>query len=163
MEINVRNESITRIEVDGIINPANSFGYMGGGVAKVIKGVGGEDIEEEAIQNAPVEIGKALATTSGDLRCDAIIHAPVMRNPSETTDTHKIEQAIRAALELAEEMEMKKLAIPGIGTGVGGVKPEESAEVMIKVLKEFNDKFEKITLIDIDEEMCQAWEKLLES
>jgi len=72
MKITVKHDSILKQKVDAIVNPANSFGYMGGGVADAIKQMGGEVIEEEAILNAPVEIGSALATSAGTLKCDLL-------------------------------------------------------------------------------------------
>ena len=45
----VRKGSITTVQVEAIVNPANSFGFMGGGVAGVLKKVGGQEIEDEAL------------------------------------------------------------------------------------------------------------------
>ena len=163
MKITVKNDSITRVLVDAIVNPANSFGYMGGGVAKVIKQVGGEEIEEEAIIHAPIEVGTALATTAGELRCSAVIHAPTMRDPAEKTDEKCVEEAMRAAMELADEMGYKKIAVPGMGTGVGAVPKKAAARVMIETIRGFEpEHLEEVILIDVDEEMVEAWKQLLE-
>ncbi|MFZ8784566.1 macro domain-containing protein, partial [Thermocrinis sp.] len=47
MQIEVINGSILEVDADVIVNPANSLGLMGGGVAGAIKRFGGEEIEEE--------------------------------------------------------------------------------------------------------------------
>lgn len=159
-KIEVCNKSITTVQVDAIVNPANSFGYMGGGVAEVIKKVGGQIIEDEAIEQAPIQVGEAVLTSSGDLVCGKVIHAPTMHNPAERTDEHKVMCAVAAALELADQSGFKSIAIPGMGTGVGGLKKDEAAKVIVQAIKgsEFQS-LEKIILLDIDEEMVAAFNK----
>ncbi|MBN2459302.1 macro domain-containing protein [Candidatus Woesearchaeota archaeon] len=157
-DIIVKNSSITTCEVEAIVNPANSFGYMGGGVAGVIKKVGGDIIEEEAISKAPIQVGEAAITGAGDLVCKKVIHAPTMHNPAERTDPHKVFCATKAALELADNEGFRSIAIPGMGTGVGGLKKTEAAKSMLKAIKSIKFKsIERIILIDIDEEMVGAF------
>jgi len=62
MPIIVKLGGFTQINCDAIINPANSYGYKGGGVADAIKRVGGAEIEKEAVNGAPIAIGKAVST-----------------------------------------------------------------------------------------------------
>lgn len=157
-KIEIRKGSITACQVHAIVNPANSFGYMGGGVAGVIKRVGGRIIEDEAIAQAPIQVGEAILTTAGDLICHKVIHAPTMHNPSERTDAHKVFCATIAALELADNEGFKSIAIPGMGTGVGGLNKKEAAKIIVKAIKQAKFKnVEKILLIDIDDEMIAAF------
>ena len=93
MKITVLQGDLTKLKVDAIVNPANSFGEMGGGVAGVIRRIGGEEIEREAVRQAPIPIGKAVVTTAGSLPCKKVIHAPTMVNPSERTDTASVRKA----------------------------------------------------------------------
>ncbi|KYK25098.1 hypothetical protein AYK26_02795 [Euryarchaeota archaeon SM23-78] len=159
-KIEVKKASITTLEVEAIVNPANSFGFMGGGVAGVIKRVGGQIIEEEAIEQAPIQVGQAVLTTAGDLVCNKVIHAPTMHNPAELTDSHKVLCAVKAALELADKQGFKSLGMPGMGTGVGGLDKLEAAKTIVKAIKETEFKhLEKIMLIDIDDEMVSAFEQ----
>ena len=67
MSISVQKGDLTSIICDAIVNPANSYGYMGGGVAGAIKHIGGNEIEKEAVSQAPINVGSAVATTSGKL------------------------------------------------------------------------------------------------
>jgi len=82
IKITIEQGDITTLEVDAIINPANSYGYMGGGVAGAIKEIGGQEIETEAVAKAPIPIGSAVITTAGSLKAKHIIHAPTMEQPS---------------------------------------------------------------------------------
>jgi len=158
--IEVKKASITTIEAEAIVNPANSFGYMGGGVAGIIKRVGGRIIEEEAIEQAPIQVGQAVLTSSGDLVCGKVIHAPTMHNAGERTDSHKVLCAVRAALELADKTGFKTLAMPGMGTGVGGLDKPEAARIIIKAIKNIEFKsLKKIILVDVNDEMVDAFER----
>lgn len=157
-KIEVRKGSITTCQVNAIVNPANSFGYMGGGVAGVIKRVGGRIIEDEAINQAPIQVGEAVLTSAGDLICHKVIHAPTMHNPAEKTDAHKVFCATKAALELADNEGFKSIAIPGMGTGVGGLDKKEAAKIIVKAIKQTKfQNLEKILLIDVDNEMINAF------
>ena len=61
--ISIERGDITDWEVDAIINAANSTLAMGAGVAGAIKRKGGVIIEEEAVQQGPVEVGEAVVTS----------------------------------------------------------------------------------------------------
>jgi len=161
MTIFVEKGDITKLSCDAIVNPANSYGYMGGGVAGAIKRVGGTEIEKEAVANAPISIGKAVATTAGSLPCTFVIHAPTMKQPAMRIDVENVEHATRAALEAALDLNIKSIAFPGMGTGVGGVPPVEAANSMIKIAKQFENKFEKIIFIGIDDELVNSFKKFL--
>jgi len=162
--IEIKQGSITTVQVDAIVNPANSFGYMGGGVAGVIKNVGGQIIEDEAISQAPVQIGDAIMTSAGDLRCHKIIHAPTMHNPAEKTDAHKVFCAARAALELADKQGFRSIAMPGMGAGVGGLDKLEAAKAIMKTINSIKfHNIEKIMLVDIDDEMISAFSAALKN
>lgn len=161
MSIIVKRGDITRLSCDAIVNPANSFGYMGGGVAGAIKRAGGIEIEKEAVSKAPIDVGKAVATAAGSLPCKNVIHAPTMKQPAMSIDVENVKLATHAALSLAEELDLRCVALSGMGTGVGGVTPKAAAEAMIKIVKEFEDKFEKIVLIDRNEEMVDSFNSFL--
>jgi O-acetyl-ADP-ribose deacetylase (regulator of RNase III) len=161
MSILVQKGDLTKIPCDAIVNPANSFGYMGGGVAGVIKRIGGVEIENQAIAKAPIPVGTAVFTSAGSLPCDFVIHAPTMEQPAMRIGVDNVRNATRAALELGIELRIKKIAIPGMGTGVGGVAPDKAAEAIVSIIKRLEDKFEKIILIDRNDEMIKSFQKYL--
>ena len=157
MTIEILKGDITKISCDAIINPANSYGYMGGGVAGVIKRVGGIEIEQEAVTKSPIPVGTAIATTSGSLPCKYVIHSPTMKNPAMRIDVSNVEKATRAALDLSKKMNLKTITFPGMGTGVGGVSVKDAAQVMVKIAKEYSDKFEKIIFIAYNNDLYNAF------
>jgi len=162
MELITLKGSLLEVEADIIVNPANSYGYMGGGVAGVIRKFGGDDIEKEAVEKAPIPVGKAVLTTSGRLKFRGIIHAPTMEEPAMKTTEEKVRKATRAALELADDLCFKSIAFPGMGTGVGRVPKGIAARAMVEEIRNFKPRcLEKVILVDLDEEMVKEWEKAI--
>jgi len=157
--IRVKKGDITKEEVDAIVNPANSLGIMGGGVALAIKKAGGNIIEEEAMKRAPIKVGEAIATVAGKLKCKYVIHAPTMERPAMKTNVEKVRLATRAALKLARELGIKSIAFPAMGTGVGGLSYDDAAKAMIEEFKEFEEL--NIILVAFDSEALEAFEKFL--
>ncbi len=161
MSIVVKRGDITQISCDAIVNPANSFGYMGSGVAGAIKRIGGIEIEKEAVSKAPIPVGTAVETTAGNLPCNYVIHAPTMEQPAMRIGIENVKLATKAALELGVELNLKSIAIPGMGTGVGRVPVENAAKAIAGIAKEFENKFEKIILIDRNEKMIDSFKKYI--
>ena len=166
MRIRVLRGDITRWESDlrpsAIVNPANSLMLMGGGVAGAIKRAGGAEIEEEARKHAPVPVGEAVATGAGRLPVDRVIHTPTMERPAMLTSREKVRAAMRAALMCAEREGVKAIAFPGLGTGVGGLRADEAAEVMMNALKEHIDAGTGLLAVDFvafTEELESAFER----
>jgi len=148
MVIIIEKGDLTQVKCDVIVNPANSSGYMGGGVAGAIKRVGGAIIEKQAILQAPISVGNAVITIAGNLPCNFVIHAPTMEKPAMHIGLENVKRATYAALKIASEKRLKSIAIPGMGTGVGGVDKKAAAKAMMSIVKDFEDKFEKIIFVD---------------
>ena len=164
LKIEVRRGDLTKQAADVICDPANSLMFMGGGAAGALKRAGGEEIEREALRHAPVPVGKAVATTAGNLRARWVIHAPTMERPAMRTTSEKVCRATKAALECAEAAGAKSIVIPGMGTGVGMVSYENAARAMVKAIKEFSEatrSTKKIILCDLDDNMVKAWRNAL--
>ncbi len=133
---------LTEFEGDAIVNPANRYLVMGGGVAAVIKRKGGEEIEREAKKYAPVEIGEAVVTSAGKLKCKAVIHSPTVEAPGGRSTPEYVYKATLAALRVAREHYFKSIAFPLMGGGVGGLTPEESIKAMTRAFLEVGENLE---------------------
>jgi len=162
--ITVTSGDITKLEVDAVVNAANSLLIMGGGVAGAILHAGGSEIQKEASKKAPVPVGKAVATTAGKLKAKYVIHAPTMERPAMPTSKQNVRLAVRGALECARQLGIASVAFPGMGTGVGGLNVEEAAEVMVDEIKshvESGTPLKKIILVGFDANLSRAFEKAL--
>jgi O-acetyl-ADP-ribose deacetylase (regulator of RNase III) len=153
---------ITKQEVDAIVNPANSSMIMGGGVAGAIRRSGGKQIEDEAIRNAPVSIGEAVAIGAGRLKAGHVIHAPTMRRPAMRIETENVKLAVRGALECAERLAIQSIAFPGMGTGVGGLRLDEAATAMLEEIKTHIDlgtSLKEIVMVGFSANAAQTFER----
>lgn len=129
-ELEVLEGDITALEVDAIANAANNRLWMGGGVAGAIKRAGGEEIEREAIQQGPIEVGEAVATGAGRLPARWVVHGAVMGQNLET-NADLVRRTTESCLRLADELGAETLALPAFGTGVGGFPVAECARIMV--------------------------------
>ncbi len=160
--VSVIQGSILDAEADLIVNAANSHGVMGGGVAGVIRRAAGQDVEAQARANAPIAVGQAVLTTGGKTTFKGIIHAPTMPEPAMRIPADNVALATRAALMLADEQAYESIAIPGMGTGVGGVPAHDAAKKMVREIKAFVPRtLRSVILIDVDLSMVRAWEVCL--
>jgi len=160
LTVAVKRGDLTKESADAICNPANSLMLMGGGAAGALKRAGGEEIEREARKHAPVAVGKAVVTSAGRLKARWVIHAPTMPRPAMRVSSENVYLATKAALECADSLGAKSIAIPGMGTGVGGVSFEEAARAMVKALRDFapdSRSLKEIVLCDLSDGMVNAW------
>lgn len=130
IKIDVQRGDITRVEVDAVVNAANNHLWMGGGVAGALKRVGGPEVEAEAMTKGPMPVGEAAVANAGRLPVRYVIHAAVMGQDLQT-DAEKIRQATRNSLLRADELDIRTIAFPALGTGVGGFPLGECARIMI--------------------------------
>jgi O-acetyl-ADP-ribose deacetylase len=136
--IEVVEVDITTLEVDAIANAANTDLRHGGGVAGAIVRAGGQVIQAESDQAAPIELGEAVATGAGDLPCRWVIHAATMRLGGPTS-AEIIRQATASTLRVADELGASSLALVAFGTGVGGFPVAEAARIEVEEVRRHLD------------------------
>lgn len=164
IRVEVYKGDITQLELDALVNAANNRLWMGGGVAGAIKRAGGREIETEAVEKGPIDVGEAIVTGAGRLKASYIIHAAVM-GPDLRTDAEKIRRAAENSLKRAEGLGIKSLAFPALGTGVGGFPLDECARIMMgQVFKHSAGKtgLERVVFVLYDEPAYQAFKQELE-
>ena len=130
--------NITNIEVDAVVSPANSFGFMDGGIDLHYSTVFGWYVQERlqafiktmAVQELPVGEAVAVETGHGRIRC--VIAAPTMRTPCVLRDVQPVYLAARAAAVVASRSGIKTLAFPGMGMGTGRLPFGAAAKAMLE-------------------------------
>jgi len=165
IEIEVYQGDITHLELEALVNAANNRLWMGGGVAGALKRAGGKEIEAEAVKKGPVPIGEAVVTGAGKLKAKYIIHAAVMGQDLRT-DAEKIRQATRNSLLRGDELGIKSLAFPALGTGVGGFPLNECARIMNDEVHRYSTGktgLEKVVFVLFDQPAYQAFKQELEA
>ena len=138
VKIEVVRGDITATDTEAIVNAANNHFWMGSGVAGAIKQKGGAVIEEEATGKGPVMPGEAVFTGAGKLPFKYVIHGAVMGQDLRTTD-RLIRQTTIACLNIADKKQLKSVAFPAFGTGVGGFPMSACANIMVDAARTWGD------------------------
>ena len=160
---------ITKIEVDAIVNAANSSLLGGGGVDGAIHRAGGEEILEECIEirnrQGGCETGEAVITTAGKLPAKFVIHTvgPVWKG-GRKNEPELLANCYLNSLKLAVENDVKTIAFPNISTGVYGYPKALAAEAAVEIVKDFLTNHENIVeviFVCFDDENLNIYKKLL--
>lgn len=158
--LKIVRDDITALDVEAIVNPANTQLLMGGGLAGAIKKKGGAAIEAEAVKKAPIPVGAAVATGAGKLKAKHVIHAPTMGMDFQT-DEHKVRQACAAALRCAADLQIASVALPALGCGVGGFPLLGASKIMaqeiLKFARHVKSSLREIVLCLYDDETHQVF------
>jgi O-acetyl-ADP-ribose deacetylase (regulator of RNase III) len=136
--IEVLDTDITRLEVDAIANAANTRLIHGGGVAGAIARAGGDELQAESRERAPIGLGEAVETTGGEMPCRWVIHAATMELGGPTS-AEIIARATASTLRKADELGAESLALVAFGTGVGGFPMEEAARIEASEVRRYLD------------------------
>jgi O-acetyl-ADP-ribose deacetylase (regulator of RNase III) len=123
---------ITAAGTQAIVNAANNEGWLGSGVAGAIRRAAGDQVEAEAVAQAPRPVGDAVRAGPGrlgDRGVKAILHAAAMA-PGRPASAAAAGSATAAALRLAAAEGLTSVGLPALGTGVGGVELEAAAAAM---------------------------------
>jgi O-acetyl-ADP-ribose deacetylase len=162
MQVHLAKTDITTMAVDAVVNPANSLGIMGGGVAGALSRRGGPTIQREAMSLAPIAVGAAVVTNAGQLPARRVIHAPTMEQPGTKVGVENVRRATRAALLAAAHHNLELIAIPGMGTGLGGVDPSDAARAIVDELRAHRQpQPSTVYLVDLDDEILFCLEEAL--
>jgi O-acetyl-ADP-ribose deacetylase (regulator of RNase III) len=132
--IEVLDTDITKLEVDAIANAANTRLLHGGGVAGAISRAGGESVQRESHERAPIGLGEAVETTGGEMPCRWVIHAATMELGGPTS-ADIIRRATRSTLAVADRLGARSLALVAFGTGVGGFPLDEAARIEVEEVR----------------------------
>jgi O-acetyl-ADP-ribose deacetylase (regulator of RNase III) len=161
--IEILRGDIAQVEADAIVNAANDHLWMGAGVAGALKRAGGDEIEREAMAKGPIAIGDAVVTTAGRLKAKWVIHAAAMGQDLRT-DADRIRRATASALRVADAVGAGSIALPALGTGVGGFPIDECARIMIEEAHAHIDsgsKLERIVFVLRGDDTYRSFEDAL--
>jgi len=143
--VTITEHNITQLECDAIVSPANSFGFMDGGLDHALSERLGWDLEkklQQLIKNLPegeLLVGQALILETGDKSIPLLISAPTMRIPTNFNIDTSVNAylAMKAILIKAKgDPRISTVAIPGLCTGVGRMQPMIAARQMFQAYKE---------------------------
>lgn len=122
---------LTEMDVDAIINAANSYLKHGGGVAGAIVRKGGHVIQEESERLGHCMVGQAVITGAGKLKARYVIHT-VGPRMGEGNEDEKLRNATINSLKLADTKALQSIAFPAISAGIFGFPIERCAKIMLE-------------------------------
>jgi O-acetyl-ADP-ribose deacetylase len=169
--IEVLKGDITKIQVDAIVNAANTSLLGGGGVDGAIHRAGGKAILQECqkirSKQGGCKVGEAVITVAGKLPAKFVIHTvgPVWNN-GKSNEESLLLLAYSNSLKLALENEVKSISFPNISTGIYKFPKEKAAQIAIQAVSDFlnaTDKIQRIIFVCFDEENYKIYSKLLKN
>jgi O-acetyl-ADP-ribose deacetylase (regulator of RNase III) len=161
---------ITKMNVDAIVNAANSSLMGGGGVDGAIHRSGGPAILEACkkivAKQGSCKTGEAVITTGGLLPAKFVIHTvgPVWSS-GKNNEPVKLASCYQNSLRLAVENQLTTIAFPNISTGIYGYPKLEAAHVAVNTVKNFlqkNSSIVKVFFVCFDEENFRIYQSILD-
>lgn len=166
--IEVVQGDITEQKVDAIVNAANGHLAHGGGVAAAISRAGGPTIDAESRawvdEHGPVPPGRAAITSAGTMAATYVIHVvgPVYRAGQDNEAL--LAQAVRTALEAADRLRARSIAIPAISAGIFGYPLNDACRVIVRTAEawfEDGGQLDEIRLMAFDGETANHFRTAL--
>ncbi len=136
----VKKCDITKVRTQAWATAGNSFGDMGGGVDRAIDGFfsgRAQTSVQQAIRKdffSELPVGSAVVVRPSPEK-PILIYAPTMRVPGNISETVNAYLAMRAILIAAVKESIGSLACPTLGTGIGGITPEDAADQMYQAYR----------------------------
>jgi O-acetyl-ADP-ribose deacetylase len=160
--IDILRGDITTLEVDAIVNAANTTLRGGGGVDGAIHRAAGPELLAECRTLGGCEPGEAKITRGYRLPARFVIHTvgPVWHGGNRG-EPETLANCYRNSLQVAVENGIKTMAFPAISCGAYGYPIEEAAKIAVKTTREFlaNDSMiEKVIFALFSEDLYQAYQ-----
>ena len=158
---------ITGLEVDAIVNAANSALLGGGGVDGAIHRAAGPDLLQECRMLNGCKVGKAKITKGYRLKARHVIHTvgPVWHGGAQK-EAELLADCYRNSLQLAVDNGLTSVAFPCISTGVYRYPLEKAATVAVTTVKAFvaeTDRISEVIFCCFSEKDLACYTQLLES
>jgi len=164
-KIEIIQGDITKLDVDAIVNAANTTLLGGGGVDGAIHRAAGTELLAECGTLGGCRPGEAKITRGYRLSARFVIHTvgPIWRG-GERHEPETLANCYRRALQLAVESGIKTIAFPAISCGAYGYPIPEAAQIAVKTTRNFlatEDKIDKVIFVLWGEDIYDAYLGLL--
>jgi len=167
MKIEIQQGDITKLNVDAIVNAANTSLLGGGGVDGAIHRAAGPELHEECKTLNGCKTGEAKITKGYNLPAKFVIHTvgPIW-NGGKNNEEELLANCYQNSLRLAVENGISSIAFPAISTGVYNFPLEKATEIAINETGNYlqtNNKIDKVIFVAFDEKTHNVYNQLLKS
>jgi len=165
MKIKLIQGDITTLEVDAIVNAANTSLLGGGGVDGAIHRVAGPELLDECRILKGCNTGDAKITNGYNLPAKFVIHTvgPVWHG-GNSGEAEKLASCYRRCLEVAVSNGAKSIAFPNISTGVYGYPKQEAAQIAMAEVTGFisgHQEIDTVLFCAFDEDNFRIYKNIL--
>lgn len=166
MPFNIIRNDITKLEVDAIVNAANSKLQAGGGVCGAIFSAAGKDkLQQECNKLGYCAVGDAVITKGYNLKAKYIIHTvgPIYgKNPA--LEAEQLYSCYEKSLGLAKVKKISSIAFPVISSGIFGYPKKEAIKIATRAIKDFLQESDMtVYLVVYDRDTFEISETLFSS
>ena len=164
-KIDIVRGDITKVEVDAIVNAANTSLLGGGGVDGAIHRAAGPELLQECRALGGCATGEAKITRGYNLPARFVIHTvgPVWSGGNRG-ESELLANCYRNSLRVAVENEIKTIAFPAISCGAYRYPIAQAARIAIETTQDFlaaSDRIDKVIFVLATDEIFAAYEELL--
>ena len=164
-KIDLLRGDITKLDVDAIVNAANTSLLGGGGVDGAIHRAAGPKLLEECRSLGGCQPGHAKITRGYNLPVPFVIHTvgPVWSGGNRG-EAEALANCYRNSLRLAAEKEIKTIAFPAISCGAYRYPIAEAAQIALRTARDFlsaSDQIDKVIFVLVSGEIFSVYKQLL--
>ncbi|PHM36759.1 orf1a polyprotein [Xenorhabdus mauleonii] len=158
--INIIQGDITTVQVDAIVNAANTSLLGGGGVDGAIHRAGGKSILEECRQirakQGGCDVGDAVITGAGNLPAQYVIHTVGPRwNGGSSNEPELLKKSYLSCFNIVEQYDIETVSFPNISTGIYRFPKKLAAEIALAAIHSslsLNPNILQVNLVCFDDE-----------